>query len=215
MKKLKTNLGCFILALFCSCSSTTEITATWKAEEIAQKQYSNLLIAALIQNLAVRQSIENHFAERLADRNVQTSKSLNMLKPGFLDEGEPSREKILDILEEAKTEGILTITLIDVDEDERYIPGGVMGPTYVPMGQFGYYRTFPGYFHHRYGTAWNPGYVVEDKEYFLETNLYDSETMELVWSAQSRTVNPASADAFAREYVGTLKNELREAGLIP
>lgn len=203
------------MALFWSCSTTTEITATWKAEESEQKQYSNILIAALIQNLAVRQSIENQFAESLADRNVQTSKSINMLKPDFLDEGEPSREEIMDILEEAQSEGILTITLINIDEDERYIPGGAMGTAYVPMGRFGYYRTFPGYFHHSYGNAWNPGYMVADKEYFLETNLYDSETMELVWSAQSRTLNPAIADAFAREYVGVLKNQLREEGLVP
>ncbi len=215
MKRLTYTLFGVLLVMLWSCSPTTQITASWKADEGVPKQYQSLLIAALIQNLAIRQSIETEFSERLADRNVQTNKSLDILKPEFLDEGEPSREKIMSILEESKSDGILTVNLIDVDEESRYVPGGTAGPAYMPMGRFGYYNNFPGYFHHAYGNAWNPGYYVEEKEYFLETNLYDSESMELVWSAQSRTVNPATINTFAEEYVTVLKAQLREEGLIP
>lgn len=61
---------------------------------------------------------------------------------------------------------------------------------------------------------YDPGYYVTDKTYFLETNLYSTETDRLIWSAQSVTVNPTSIDAFAKEYPEVLLERMVKDGLL-
>lgn len=196
-----------------ACSSSTQVTATWKAEE-AKTGYKSIYIAALTEDLQIRQNIENEFASRLQNQNISTVKSIETLTPDFFDSGEPSKDKILENIQSTSSEAILTITLIDIEEEERFVPGAATGPMFAPMGRFGYYGNFGGYFNHWQGAGWNQGYYTTDKEYFMETNLYDSESLKLLWSAQSKTINPIDIDGFAKEYVNTIKKELRKEGLV-
>jgi hypothetical protein len=66
----------------------------------------------------------------------------------------------------------------------------------------------------RYPRMYDPGYYVTDKTYFLETNLYDSETEELIWSAQSETVNPGGIDNFVADYPDKLVEQMVKDGLL-
>ncbi|KEO73890.1 hypothetical protein [Anditalea andensis] len=215
---MKIYYSIFIVALMImvSCRPSTEVTAVWNTPEPERSNYNSIFLAALTEDLSLRQNLEQEFASRLTNRNVTTTKSVETFRPDFYDERSPERNRLEEIIRETACEGILTITLIDVEQEERFVPGGAagMGGMYQPMGRFGYYGTFPGYFNHWHGAAFNTGYYSTDRRYFMETNLYDAQTMELVWSAQSKTLNPASDAAFAREYVDAVKAELRENGLV-
>ena len=48
----------------------------------------------------------------------------------------------------------------------------------------------------------------------METNIYDVATDELVWSAQSETVNPGSIQQFAKEYPKILIERMISDGLL-
>jgi hypothetical protein len=61
---------------------------------------------------------------------------------------------------------------------------------------------------------YEPGYYVTDKTYFMETNLYDIESNQLIWSAQSETVNPGSIDNFVSTYPQILVDQLVKDGLL-
>ena len=168
-------------------------------------------------DLAFKQQLENEFARRLEDRNVQTVLSSQVFRPDFYDERRPSRERLVEAVRETGMEAIMTITLIDEEREERYIPGGAgWGPMWHPHGRFGFYGTFPGYWGHwhGHGMGYHPGHVTVDRRYFMETNIYDAETMELVWSAQSETLNPKDISRFTEEYVDTIKAELRDEGIM-
>lgn len=208
----------FAIALMAlvSCRPTTEVTAVWNTPEPERDTYNSIFLAALTEDLSLRQNLEQEFASRLSNRNVTTTKSVETFRPDFYDEGSPERDRLEEMIRETECQGILTITLIDVEEEERFVPGGAagMGGMYHPMGRFGYYGTFPGYFNHWQGAAFNTGYYSTDRRFFMETNLYDAESMKLVWSAQSRTLNPSSDADFAREYVDAVKEELRDRGLV-
>jgi hypothetical protein len=212
MRTLTAIFAC--LLIFSGCRPTTEVTASWRDIDLQAGPYNSIFLAALVEDLSLRQSMEQEFARRLGDRNVTTATSAETFRPTFYDEGQPDRDQLVQMIQETEKESILTITLIDEEQEERFVPGGAMGPRFHPRGHFGYYGTFPGYFDHWYGTAWNTGYYTTDRRYIIETNLYDAETLELVWSAQSETLNPGSEADFAREYVDALKAELREEGLI-
>jgi hypothetical protein len=59
-----------------------------------------------------------------------------------------------------------------------------------------------------------PGYYAQDKVYYLETNLYDAQTEQLIWAAQSKTYDPGSIDSFLKGYVQTIYNQMVKDGLI-
>lgn len=215
MKCTNVLLLIFLIAA-AGCRPSTQLTATWQAPELGDAPYSSIFLAATIEDMSLRQNMESEFARRLSDRNVTTELSTQVFRPGFFDEGQPTRERLVELIQETGLESILTINLIDQEREERFVPGGggAMGPMFHPMGRFGYYGTFPGYFNHWGGMGFQQGYYTTDRRFFMETNLYDAETMELVWSAQSRTLNPDTDARFAREYVDKIKAELRENGLI-
>ncbi|MBS9525116.1 hypothetical protein KI659_13935 [Litoribacter alkaliphilus] len=214
MQKSHLIVTLFLLLTLGSCRTATEVTASWRDTDRPTQQYNSIFLAAIVDDLSLRQNLEGEFANRLAGRNVNTTKSIDTFKPTFFDEGQPEREQLVEIIRETECESILTITLIDVDEEERFVPGGAGGRMYHPGGTFRHYGSFPGYFDHWYGTAWNQGYYQTDRNYFIETNLYDAASLELVWSAQSKTLNPSTDARFAREYVDAIKAQLREEGLV-
>jgi len=61
---------------------------------------------------------------------------------------------------------------------------------------------------------YDPGYYTTDKNYYLEANLYDAATEELVWSSQSETTNPSSIETFSRSFSTTVINQLIKDGLL-
>ena len=52
------------------------------------------------------------------------------------------------------------------------------------------------------------------EELLLETNLYDSKTGQVVWSAHSRTTRPGNATLLAESYASAVVDELVKYGLI-
>ncbi|MBW3467181.1 hypothetical protein [Arthrospiribacter ruber] len=204
----------FILLLMMACSPSTQITASWKNEQESRQPYSSILLASFSEDLSLRQSLEGEFMSRLQNRDVTAIRSIDVFTPDFFSTNEPNEDQVLEILNEVNAEAIMTITLINVEEDERFVPGGGMGPMFAPMGRFGYYGNFFGYWNHWNAAGWNQGYYTTDRRYFMETNLYDAESLKLIWSAQSKTLNPSDIQAFAKEYVDAIKAEMREENLI-
>jgi hypothetical protein len=201
---------CIGLCLLMGCSSTsTKITGTWKNPD--QKQgYNRIIVTALTENLKARQTVENDLAVELGQEGVKTTKSLDILPPSFTASKEPDREAILGKIKGQKVDGILTITLVDKETDSRYVPGSF---GYTPITRFGYYGRFWGYYTNWYPTMVSPGYYVDDKIYFIETNLYDADTEELIWSAQSETYNPLDLSSFSSEFASLVVDRMRTDGL--
>ena len=78
----------------------------------------------------------------------------------------------------------------------------------------GYYGRFTGYYSYYNPVMYDPGYYATDKNYYLEINLYDAKTEELVWSAQSETTNPTSIETFSNSFSQLVVNQLIKDGLI-
>lgn len=53
-----------------------------------------------------------------------------------------------------------------------------------------------------------------DKNYYLEANLYDAATEELVWSSQSETTNPSSLETFSKTFAQAIVQQMRKDGFI-
>lgn len=198
------------LLLF-GCGPSTEIIASWKADEADTEGYQHLFIAALTEEMSARESIEKEFAKAFNSSNIDTELSIETFRPDFLDDGAPDKEDLLKKIQGTEVDGILTVTFVDVEEEKRYVP---TGPTYAPIDRFGFYGDFYGYFNHWYGNFWNRGYYTTEKKYFIETNFYDADDLKLVWSGQSRSYNSSELNILSEDYVEAIKNQLAEEGLI-
>ncbi|PRY48336.1 hypothetical protein B0I27_11537 [Arcticibacter pallidicorallinus] len=61
---------------------------------------------------------------------------------------------------------------------------------------------------------YNPGYYDKTDVYYLETNLYNAKTEELIWAAQSETYDPSSITDFLKGYVKSNYERMQKDGLI-
>lgn len=198
---------------FAACSPGTQITGSWKNADAqaAAADINTILVTALTARVDARQGVENDLASALQAKGYQTIKSMDVLPPTFTNAETPDREELLSRIENTRADAILTVALIDQETETRYRPGTA---GYAPMPRFGYYGTFWGYYNTWYPTLYSPGYYEEDKVYFIETNLYDADTQELLWSAQSETYNPRNLPDFASDFAEVVVSRLEREDLL-
>lgn len=198
------------LLIFSACSPATEITASWTNPEAMTGNYNNILIAAMTEDVATKQMIENQLASELRDKGVNVSKSIEMFPPNFREEQLTNKEAMMQAIQEGGHDAILTVAVIDEETETRYVPGAA----YSPGARFPYYNRFWGYFNHMYPMVYEPGYYTEDKIYYLETNLYDAQTENLVWSAQSESTNPGNIQNLSEGFAEVTANAMENNNLL-
>jgi hypothetical protein len=210
MKKLIFYLAAALV--IAGCAPATEITGSWKNTSAAAntRAINTILVTALSAKTNVRQTVEGDMAGTLQNIGYKTVKSFDILPP-FTEGKTPDKDQLFSKINETKADAILTVALIDKETENRYVPGNA---GYAPMPRFGYYGTFWGYYNNWYPSLYSPGYYAEDKTYFIETNLYDARTEELLWSAQSETYNPASLNSFSKEFAEVVVLKMQKDGLL-
>jgi hypothetical protein len=176
------------------CGPAQKVTSSWKnPNNNPNKKYSKIFIAALVSRQNVRASLENHMAAAAAAQGFQVVKSTDAFAPTFTQTTAPDKDAMLGKIRELGCDLIYTVSLVDRQSETRYVPGNAM---YAPYA--GYGMGFRGYYGYMYPYAWDPGYYTTDKTYFMEGNLFDTETESLMWSVQTESYNPESIDKFSK-----------------
>ena len=210
MKKLMV----LMLAAFCigSCKPSTEITGSWKnPNALMVGEVNTILVTALTGRTMARQSMEDELSRALNKQGYKTVKSIDVMPPTLSSGQTVERSDLIAKINGTGADAILTVALLDKETETRYVPGN---QGYAPIPRFGYYGTFWGYYNTWYPTLYSPGYYEEDKVYFLETNLYDAKTEQLLWSAQSESYNPSNLPDFADEFAKVVVSRLENDGLL-
>ncbi|UNY99622.1 hypothetical protein MQE36_04570 [Zhouia spongiae] len=212
---MKSKLLILIALVICACGSNTSITGAWtNKEKIESKNYNSVFIAVLSSNTAAKILLEDQLGYDAQQAGIKVIKSHNTFRSTFTKENKPSKEDLLSVIKGTNSETIFTVVLKDKESETRYVPGTTnyaMG--YTPLGYYNYYGNFWGYYNTIYPYAYDPGYYTTDKIYYLESNLYDANTEELLWSAQSKTYNPSDLDSFVESYTKVIMKELVKDGI--
>jgi len=145
--------------------------------------------------------MENHLVEDLNEAGVKAISSINRYGPKTFEN--KSEETILNSLQKDGIDAVLTIVLLNKEKERYYTPSRVYYSPYII-----YQRRFWGYYTTIYDRIYEPGYYCESTNYFWESNLYDIENKELIYSAQSKSFNPASINKLADEYGKIIKKDL-------
>lgn len=191
------------------CSPSTVITASWKSTTAKSQPYSRIIVAALKSNTIAKETVENDIATILGT-STEILKSISEFPPD-ISNSDTDKVAIMNKVKNKNIDAILTISLVNKETDTRYIPGRA---PYNPVNGYPYYDNFWGYYSYWYPNTFNQGYYIEDKVYFIETNLYDVKTEKLIWSAQSKTYNPLDLKTFSKEYSTLIAKKLKQDGLI-
>lgn len=195
-----------IVGLNFGCSST-RIIAVWKDQETKPEKFSKIAVIAISSSNIYRLSFENKMVEELNFETKRAYSSLQMVPP-MPKPTEDNREVIGNYFANADYDAILTISLLDDKEDTRYVPGEsyVIPRTFVnPFGR--YYYTI-------YQRVNTPGYYENSRKILIEANLYSVNDGRLLWSAQTKTVDPSSLELISGEYAKTLVQQLRKDGYL-
>lgn len=209
--KIKLLSALVSVILLSACGSNTSITGSYKDPALAGKElsYKKIFVAALTPDISTRQKVENSIAQSMMSRGYSVVKSIDIFTPDFRSNAGGKSDLVLEKIRGTNSDAILTVSLTNKESESRYVPGSS-----YPVGTYSYYGSFGGYWGNNYVMMEDPGYYTVDKTYFIETNLYDAKSEKIVWSAQSKTLNPSDIDGFLKEYKEAIGKQLVKDGLI-
>ena len=192
--------------LLTACSSTKQSTGVWiNKEKITGKSFSNIFIVVMSDNIEARSRIENDLAEAATARGYSAVKSIDVMPPSLSDNKKPTKEEVVSKVKGTGCDAVFMASLLRKEENVRYVPGTT---AYSMMPYYTWSGSYFGYYNNWYPTVSTPGYYQQDKSYFIQSNLYEVATEEIMWSVQSEVFNPSSLSDFSKTYMRTLIRQL-------
>lgn len=204
----------FSIILFVSCGPSTKLVRSWANEEDTPKTYEKLAVVALMPNTSNRYLIERAIVSDLTDDGIKAVPTYETFPlagkmnemPELVKDGESLKKMVVAKVEEQKIDALMIISVFNVEKEQRYVNdrnysmggAGYYGTPYY--GSMGYYGSpamrgsYYNYYAYSIGTVYNDGYYVDNYTYFLECNLYDVATEELLWTGRTKTVNMKSVE---------------------
>jgi len=210
MQLCKAVVLCVTAILLVSCANT-KISQSW-VEPDNKKTYSNLLIIGIAESEQNRRAYESHFVDDLRAIGVGAEASYKLIK----SDEKIDRDSVAKAIQGLNIDGVIVTHLVAVDEETVYRPstGYMYGGGYGVGYGGGYYGGLYSYYPHVNSYVHDPGYYTTHETYTLETNLYDVESEELVWSARSRSFSPESVQEVIVDLTKLLIQDLENKNLI-
>ncbi|WP_336518378.1 hypothetical protein [Pollutibacter soli] len=201
-----------MIVMFTACKPGIKTTGVWvNKEKKIEQPYKNVFIVVLLNNMEMKQALESDLldAARAKGLTAHTSIATFGPLPGFTNI--PDKAYFLQKMKNLGCDAILTVALVDQKSETRYIPasGGIYSP-YAVYPSYVHYGTFGSYWGYA-STYYSPGYYETEKTYFVESNLYDANTEEILMSIQSKSDEPKSIQKSSKLYTKMLMEEVEDA----
>lgn len=201
-KRLSTLILC-ILVLGCS---STKLTSSWKAKE-AGKMYHNIMVWGILteKDSALKANMEAHLVNDLAGMGYHAISSLSVF--GARSYKKLTEKEVVEQFKNSGVDAVITIVLLDKQKEEMYVPPGVVNN---PV----WYNQVDKYYSNIYDKIFTPGYYISATSYFWESNLFEVNQDKLVYSARTKSFDPASAGRLAHENGLLLIRDMKKKKLI-
>jgi hypothetical protein len=186
-----------IVMIVAACSSTS-IIGSWVDPEMKSIEGKSIAIFCLSPRLDVRDKVETQMSDAFQAKGVNAMRSMDFITPGKME-----KEVIAAILKQNNITGVIIVSLLDKEKSTSYVPGSTA-----------YGTGFYGYYGYRYAAVYDPGYYSTTTSYYIECNAYRLADERLVYSSQSKTVDPSSVDKFAYDYAKSIVQDLQNKGVV-
>jgi hypothetical protein len=189
--------------------STSRITHSWKTDVIPGKNYNKIMVVGLLLNndRNLREKMENHLVNDLTERGYTVVSSLKEYGPKSFEK--MKEEEVIKKLHNSGVDAVITIVLLDKKRERDYIPGQIYYSPYTL-----YLRRFPGYYNTLYDRIYTQDYYQVNTKYFWESNFYDVKSNELLYSVQTESFDPDTAERLAHEYGKLIVKNMAGQGII-
>jgi len=186
------------LLMLASCAPTTKVNAVWKNENY-KGPIRKITVIGASQRQAVRNLFEDEFVRELKARGTDAFASYTVLPLDQLDDKEKAAAKIKSL----GADTVLIARLVDRKTVQTSVPGQ---PYVVPY----YYSSWSSY----YGQIITPVYTYQDDYAYVETNLYDLKTENLIWTARSETWMVEADQTLIKAFIKVMIDRLSADKLI-
>lgn len=205
MKYIRTLILFMIAAVVLQGCYSTSISASWMSEKHQPRNFKKLMVIGMSTNVAARATFEDELVYFLRMKGINAVAASSVLPPDRAIVSEAPEVQKKRLMDEG-FDGVFAISLLEKNNSTKYISGTT---TYAPMSFYGgYYGSFYSYYPHMYANVYQPGYYVASQEIILNSSLFDVETGDLLWSAQSDTSDPSSLDDAANSYAKSMATQI-------
>ena len=188
-------VGFFSLTII-SYAAPKKSAAVWvNKEKIVGKTYKIIFVIAQTQNVNARQIVEYDIAKKVTEIGYKVVKSIDVTPPVFNGGKQPTKEEVLEKVKSAGCDGIFLVTLARKEENLKYTP---RTEVYAPSKFTSWSGNFFGFYSNYSSVTITSGYYDKEKEYFLQSNFYDTQSSDLLFSVQSSVYNPVSLEKFSK-----------------
>jgi hypothetical protein len=165
MTGLKLSLAALVAVAGCT---TASIDSTWRAP--SAPELTNVVALAPVRDGAMRRTAEDKLAHQLAEHGVRAVPAYTVVT----DQERDNRDAMIATLRADGFDGVVTMRLVGAHQ------------------RLAYYPAFDQYWGYAWGPYWG-GTLVPETVLRIEVNAYSLATKQLVWSAMSKSVDPADS----------------------
>lgn len=213
MKTLRSIVILLVVAVSLQGCYSTSVSASWMSDNHAARNFKKLLVIGMSTNVAARATFEDELVYFMRLKGINAIAASSVMSPDRAAVAE-SPEVQKKRLVANGFDGVFAISLLEKNNTTKYVAGTT---TYAPVSFYGgYYRSYYSYNSYMYSNVYQPGYYVASQEIILNSSLFDVDSGDLLWSAQSGTIDPSSTDNAANSYAKRMVSYiLKEKIILP
>jgi hypothetical protein len=208
-----TMLTLMILSL-AACATSTSLTGLWKDNRFKEKPLDSIMILGIAKKSDVGQRFEDLFVDAFQKKGLTAAAAYKIIPESRQLTKENIKEH-KEIIKEAAVKNHLRVVLIthliDVTEKEDDLKAQKADPepssSYHDMGSY-------SVFVYRGMRSPDPTRSVTRQYVRLRTQLYDTASENLIWSASSQSVDEDSVDTIFDELLDVIIDQLMADGFI-
>jgi len=201
MKKLV--LGALFLSfslVLTSCGPKVKVVNSWSDDSLSNYSIDSVLVIGVARSDLTRKMFDDSFVEAFAEKNVRAIPGYKFIP---LEKHEfPDREVVKKIIRDSGTKSVLITRVID-KKTETNVSGGGIYSVYNPSP-----NSYSMYDYYGYSISYIPPTEIVDDILYMESNLYDIANNKLLWSVQTKVVNPVKAKKEFQQFVKALMDDL-------
>lgn len=211
----KTILILLVGILLASCAQT-KLTVSWKRDDSAPKEFEKIGVAVILPSEPHRLAVEEAVTEKLKTSGVNAEMTFykfmlagrkDILSELTFEKGELKKIAI-EKIKENKYDALMVVTLLDARSERRYVQSNIGITPYFDPAYAAYNQPYYDFLENAYSAMYNYGYYETTTIVFLESNLYDTKTGNLLWTGQSETTNMESLQKEADQFSKIIVNDL-------
>jgi hypothetical protein len=191
-------MATFCLMFAVSCSTTT-LNTVWKDDNYQGGKLKEIIIIGVARNQTIRRLFEDEFAKRLKDRGLEAFASYTVIpSEGMLD-----KVTVESKIKNLEVGAVLVTRLLESKKERAY---AIPARTYRRGWYDYYYRSY------EYNRQLNNYYEYEVVN--LETNIYETQAGNLIWSGLSETFVQGTDQEEIRSFIEVIMKSLSDNQLI-